>query len=124
MINNLRRVSKYGFRSLLNKTTTLTMNSIRKTFSNQVKNLAQVMYTAEMEEEQRKSKFLEYTQKVYKPSKTITFDRNGEVLLFSGDSFKHNQVYLKYPYCMIDALIPLAFYNFFCNPCKLIFKFS
>lgn len=84
----------------------------------QVKDLNQVMYTAELEEEQRKAKFLEYTHKVYKPSKTITFDRNGEVLLFSCDNFKHSQVYLKYPYCLIDALIPLAWYIFFVNPCK------
>jgi hypothetical protein len=31
---------------------------------------------------------------------------------------------LKYPYCMIDAMIPLAVYSFFCNPCNLFyFKF-
>ena len=75
------------------------------------------MHTALQEEDQRKLKYLEYTKKVYKPSKTITFDRNGEVLLFSVDNFRHSQLYLKYPYCMIDALIPLAFYNFFVNPC-------
>jgi hypothetical protein len=89
-------------------------------FYSHVKNLGQVMETVIQEEEQRKAKFLEYTHKVYKPSKTITFDRNGEVLLFSVDNFRHSQVYTKYPYCLIDALIPLAVYNFFLNPCNFL----
>ncbi len=118
MLNSLRSVYKYQSRFILNKAMTrgILSSTPIKCFSH-IKNLSQVMYTAEMEEEQRKAKFLEYTQKVYKPSKTITFDRNGEALLFSVDSFKHSQVYLKYPYCLIDALIPLAAYSFFCNPC-------
>ena len=76
------------------------------------------MHTAKLEENQRTAKFVEYTHKVYKPSHTITFDREGEVLLFSCDNFKHSQVYLKYPYILIDSLIPLAVYMFFCDPCK------
>jgi hypothetical protein len=89
----------------------------------QVKDLHQTMYVAELEEAQRKAKFLEYTHKVYKPSNTITFDRNGEVLLYSCDNLKHSQIYLKYPYVMYDAMIPLAFYLFFVDPCKNNFFF-
>jgi hypothetical protein len=124
MLNNLRCVYRNSSRVLSKSLTRSVYNfGATKSFSH-IKNLAQVMYTAEMEEEQRKAKFLEYTKKVYKPSSTITFDRNGEVLLFSADNFKHSQVYLKYPYCMIDAMIPLAVYSFFCNPCNLFyFKF-
>ena len=59
---------------------------------------------------------LEYTDKVYKPSKTIEFDRNGELLLFSCDNIKNSVVYLKYPYCMYDCLIPVSWYFFFVNP--------
>jgi len=55
----------------------------------QCKDLNQIMYTTTLEEAQRTEKFLEYTHKVYKPSKTITFDRNGEVLLFACDAFRH-----------------------------------
>lgn len=76
------------------------------------------MYTAEMEEGQRSEKFLEYTHKVYKPSKTITFNREGEVLLYSCDNFRNNQVYLKYPYVLYDSMIPLAVYIFFADPCN------
>jgi len=58
-------------------------------FYRQCKDLNEIMYTTELEEAQRTEKFLEYTNKIYKPSKTITFDRNGEVLLFSSDSWRH-----------------------------------
>lgn len=95
------------------------LGSIR-TYLNHVKDLNQIMSVAELEASQRSDKYLEYTAKVYKPSKTITFDRNGEVLLFSCDNIKHSQVYLKYPYCLIDSLIPLAWYLFFCDPCNYI----
>ena len=76
------------------------------------------MLIASMEEDQRTAKFLEYTNKIYKPSETITFNRDGEVLLFSCDNFKRSTVYLKYPYCMIDAMIPIAAYIFFADQCK------
>ena len=58
-------------------------------FYRQCKDLNEIMFTHALEENQRTEKFLEYTHKVYKPSKTITFDRNGEVLLFSSDSWRH-----------------------------------
>ena len=56
---------------------------------NQVKDLDEIMETARDEEAQRTGKYLEYTHKVYKPSKTITFNRDGEILLFSCDNYKH-----------------------------------
>jgi len=123
MLNNFRFVPKSGLRAfgskLLNKNFTRALYNLgpNRSFSH-IKDLNQVMWTALTEEEQRKDKFLEYTHKVYKPSNTITFDRNGECLLFSVDNFKNSQVYLKYPYCMYDAMIPLAVYLFFCDPCK------
>ena len=83
-----------------------------------IKDLNETMYTATLEEEQRTAKFLEYTSKIYKPSKTITFDRNGEVLLYYCDNYKHSQLMTKYPYVLIDAMIPLIWYNFFVDPCK------
>jgi hypothetical protein len=89
-----------------------------------VKDLNEIMYTATAEEEQRTAKFLEYTTKIYKPSKTITFDRNGELLLFSCDNFRHSKMYTKYPYCLIDATLPLIWYNFFADPCNILFKIS
>lgn len=120
MLNNMRTIcgKANGFKFLTRQLISRGMYNHGVTRSyHQVKDLNQIMYTASLEEDQRKGKFLEYTKKVYKPSKTITFDRNGEVLLFSCDNFRHSQVYLKYPYCLIDACIPLACYIFFINPC-------
>ena len=86
----------------------------------QVKDLTEITYTAEAEYIQRSEKYMEYTTKIYKPSRTITFDRNGEVLLFSCDNFKNSQVYLKYPYIMYDCILPLSLYNLICDPRKFI----
>lgn len=88
----------------------------------QVNNLAQLVDTANQEEIQRTAKYLEYTTKVYKPSKRITFNREGELLLFSCDNIRHNQIYLKYPYVLYNSLILLSAYNFFVDPCKKYFK--
>lgn len=87
----------------------------------QVNNLIDAKSAAGQEKKQRYGKFIEYTNKVYKPSKTITFDRNGELLLYSCDNVKNSQIYLKYPYIMYDAVLPLAIYNFFVDPCKFLF---
>ena len=63
----------------------------------QVQDLNSIVATAELEEEQRTEKFLEYTNKIYKPSSTIEFNREGELLLFSCDNMRLSSVYLKYP---------------------------
>lgn len=54
-----------------------------------VKHLGEQVELAEMEEIQRSAKYLEYTQRIYKPSKTIEFNRDGDVLLFSVDNYAH-----------------------------------
>lgn len=84
----------------------------------QVQDLNRVVATAQLEEEQRTEKFLEYTRNIYKPSSTIEFNREGELLLFSCDNMRLSQVYLKYPYVMFDAMIPLSIYIFWADPCK------
>jgi hypothetical protein len=65
-------------------------------FYQHVKDLDEIMEKAKLEEEQRTAKYLEYTHKVYKPSKTITFDRNGEVLLYSCDNYRHVLINILY----------------------------
>lgn len=84
----------------------------------QTNNLVRVMDTAQLEEKQRYAKFVEYTDKIYKPSKTITYNREGEILLFSCDNIKHSRIYFPYPYCLYDMLFPIGMYNFFIDPCK------
>jgi len=65
----------------------------------QVHDLHEIVYTSQAELSQRTSKYLERTDKVYKPSHTLEFNREGELLLWSCDNVKHSTVYLKYPYC-------------------------
>lgn len=79
-------------------------------------NLHEVNYTAQLELSQRTDKYLERTDRVYLPSKTIEFDRNGELLLYSCDNVRHSTIYFKYPYCMYDCLIPISWYIYFVNP--------
>ena len=74
------------------------------------------MYTTQAELTQRTAKYLERTDKVYKPSQTIEFNRDGELLIYSCDNIKNSVIYLKYPYCMYDMFIPLSWYVFFINP--------
>ena len=82
----------------------------------QVKNLHEIVWTAQAELTQRTAKYLERTDKVYKPSQTLEFNRDGELLLYSCDNIKNSTVYLKYPYVMYDSMIPIAWYLFFINP--------
>jgi len=82
----------------------------------QVNNLHEIIYTAQAELAQRTEKYLERTDKVYKPSQTLTFNREGELLLYSCDNIKNSQVYFKYPYVLLDGTIPLSWYLFFVNP--------
>lgn len=82
------------------------------------------MYTSQIELAQRTTKYLERTDKVYKPSEAVEFNREGELLLYSCDNIKHSSIYLKYPYIMYDGLIPLSWYIFFCNPFGMSWQFA
>lgn len=90
----------------------------------QVNNLHEIHWTVNAEIEQRTAKYLEATQRVYKPSQTIEFDRSGELLLYSCDNIKNSIVYFKYPYCMLDCLMPLSWYIFFINPFNMAWHFT
>jgi hypothetical protein len=105
------------FSKSLNTQRLISSPSVMKGYK-QVQDLHTIIATAQLEEDQRTEKFLEYTSKIYKPSSTIEFNREGELLLFSCDNFRLSQVYLKYPYVMFDAMIPLSFYIFWADPCK------
>lgn len=117
MLKSLNTITRQFSSNMMRKDMNRLLFSLSSKKYQQVKDLHQTMYLAELEENQRKAKFLEYTTKIYKPSKTITFDRNGEALLFQVDNIKESQIYLKYPYVLFDAMIPLAFYIFFADPC-------
>ena len=90
----------------------------------QVNNLHEINWTVNAEVEQRTAKYLEATTRVYKPSQTIGFDRSGELLLFSCDNIKNSTIYFKYPYCLLDCLMPMSWYLFFINPFNMAWQFT
>ena len=45
------------------------------------------------------------TDRVYKPTYTIEFNREGEVLLYSGNPIKNETIYFKYPYIFCTSLL-------------------
>ena len=90
----------------------------------QVNNLHEIIYTSQLELAQRTYKYLERTDKVYKPSETIEFNREGELLLYSCDNVKHSTIYLKYPYILYDCAMPISWYLFFVNPFMMSWQFT
>jgi len=121
LVRNFKSLNPQAFNLNLNAIVESKLNvqgQISSKNFRHLNHLTQVNATASQEKKTRYGKFIQKTDKIYKPSKTITFDRNGELLLFSCDNLRHSQIYLKYPYVMYDSLIPLALYNFFVDPCK------
>jgi hypothetical protein len=41
---------------------------------------------------------IESTDRIYKPTYSIEFNREGEVLLYSANPIRNAQIYFKYPY--------------------------
>ncbi len=75
-------------------------------------------------EEQTSGVMIEKTQRIYKPSYEIEFNREGEVLLYSCDPVKHSAVYLKYPYIFYESLIPASIWMYLYNPLDLHWSFN
>jgi hypothetical protein len=90
----------------------------------QVNNLHEINFTAQQELLQRSAKYLERTDKVYKPSHACEFNREGEMLLYSCDNIKNSTVYFKYPYIFLDSAMPLSWYIFFINPFNWAWQFT
>ena len=45
------------------------------------------------------------TNRVYKPTYTIEFNREGEVLIYSGNPIKDSTIYFKYPYIFCTSVL-------------------
>lgn len=81
MINNAR-----GFHTALalrNSAMSPALMRQSQRYYRQMHNLHEISWTTQLELQTRTSKYLEKTDRVYLPSKTIEFDRNGELLLYS-----------------------------------------
>ena len=62
---------------------------------------------------------LQKTDRIYKPTYSIEFNREGEVLVYSCDPFKHSTIYFKYPYVFYEATIPLSIWAFIYNVTRI-----
>lgn len=62
---------------------------------------------------------LQKTSRIYKPTYSIEFNREGEVLVYSADPIKNSVVYFKYPYVLYEAAIPLSIWAWIYNPLEL-----
>lgn len=64
---------------------------------NHIKNMREENIRVEAEQIQN-SPMISETDRVYKPTYTIEFNREGEVLLYSGNPINSSTLYFKYPY--------------------------
>jgi hypothetical protein len=67
---------------------------------NHIKNVFDAQKKLEIDRIYNEGQLIEKTDRVYKPSYTIEFNREGEVLLYSCDTYKHVK-YLKPVYFKI-----------------------
>ena len=84
------------------------INHIQSVWDARTKYQAQKLYD--------EGKVVQTTDRIYKPTYQIEFNREGEVLLYSCDPIKHSPVYLKYPYVMYEFAFPAAVWMWFNNP--------
>ena len=62
-----------------------------------IKNMNEENARVQAEAVQRESPLIK-NDRIYKPTYTIEFNREGEVLLYSGNPLRDETVYFKYPY--------------------------
>lgn len=82
-----------GLRKLL--TMPLT-NSLRRSIGH-IKNMNEENVRVIAEQIEHEPVLLK-TDRIYKPTYTIEFNREGEALIYSGNPIKDSTVYFKYPY--------------------------
>lgn len=91
---------------------------------NHIKNMEAEHLKHVLQEGQQSGSVVEHTDRVYKPSQTIEFNREGEVLLYSCDPIRHSVVYFKYPYILYESLIPASIWMYLYNPMDLHWSFN
>ena len=77
----------------------------------------------ELQIERDNEEVIEYTDRVYKPTHTIEFNRTGEVVVFTSSPFKQRPIFNVYPYALFEMCIPANLYMFYMNPLHLSWEF-
>jgi hypothetical protein len=85
----LSRAVKQLLNPRLTHTARMAMNHIKNMNEENVRVIAEQM---------EKESMIIKTDRVYKPTYTIEFDRTGEALLYSANPLKNETIYFKYPY--------------------------
>ena len=107
--------------------TNINKNLLRK---NIVRTYKHVM---DIEEEQKRQTIqkdydnmsaIELTDRVYKPTHTIEFNRRGEIVLYTATPLRTMTIYTKYPYCLYESTIPISLYLFYMNPFSLPYHYN
>jgi hypothetical protein len=90
-------------------------------------------HVMDIEEEQKRQlnqekhdniNIIEYTDRVYKPTHSIEFNRRGEIVLYSATPLRTMTIYTKYPYCLYESFIPACIYMYYMNPFSLPYHYS
>lgn len=84
-----------------------------------IKNMLDEERRDHVEKLHNEGQIVEKTDRIYKPSYPIEFDRAGEVLIYSGAPFQNMTIYLKYPYILYESLIPIHLWLWYVNPFEL-----
>lgn len=66
-------------------------------FIGHIKNMNEENIRVEAQAVQDQVNLIQKNSRVYKPTYTIEFNREGEVLIYSGNPIKDSTVYFKYP---------------------------
>jgi hypothetical protein len=112
---NLARLG-VGAKNLLNVN---AMSVTPKFYLNHVKNMIDENLKYKVAQTLEETSLVEKYDRVYKPTYTIEFNREGEVLLYSCDPLKHSAVYFKYPYVFYEMLMPACLWMWVYNPLEL-----
>ena len=85
----------------------------------QVMDIEEEKRRLELKEKLENKNTIEYTDRVYKPTHQIEFNRTGEVVLYTCSPFKHKPLYNVYPYTLFELSILPCLYMYYVNPFML-----
>lgn len=109
----IRGVSRLLARTAFSRSAALVATP--KANLNQVQNMLEENLKYDAQKFNDEVTVLQKTDRIYKPTYTIEFDRTGEILVYSCDPFKHSTIYFKYPYILYEATIPLGIWAWLYN---------
>ena len=115
-LSKIIQQSRYAATSNLMKS---GLTAVPRANLNQVQNMLEENLKYDAQKFNDEVAVLQKTDRIYKPTYSIEFNREGEVLVYSCDPFKHSTIYFKYPYVFYEATIPLSIWAFIYNVTRI-----